>query len=181
MACPKVHWLGTAPCHHPQDRCSPGRALLLRLKLSWPGRSQPSMTHFHHWPISGQVVEGVGRAGSGSSRFRVPWWPESMEPHLWPANDLWPGLLAAKLCPMGRSRATLPAHLLPSWHGRVSHLSPGLALRTEAQCCGVRTYSATVSGHRQPWLTHGTWDADPSGAQLLRLLPGLAHRGLGWQ
>lgn len=82
---------------------------------------------------------------------------------------------------MGRSRATLPAHLLPSWHGQVSHLSPGLAPRTEAQCCGVRTYLATVSGHRRPWLTHGTWEVDPSRAELLRLPPRLAHQGLGWQ
>lgn len=67
-----------------------------------------------------------------------------MEPHLRPANDLRPGLLAAKLCHVGRSRATLPAHLLPSWHGQVSHLSPGRALRAER---GSVLWSEDLLGH----------------------------------
>lgn len=68
VACLKAHQLGTAPCHHPQDRCSPGRALLLPLKLYWEqpqsGLSQSSMAHFCHQPVSGQAVEGRAESGS---------------------------------------------------------------------------------------------------------------------
>lgn len=39
---------------------------------------------------------------------------------------------------------TLPAHLLPSWHGQVSHLSPGRALRAER---GSVLWSEDLLGH----------------------------------
>ena len=122
VACPKAHQLGTALCHLPMGQCSPGRAVLLPLKLLGSSLSLGCAPPARHasatglclaWQLKGQVGQEVGASNPGSTGGQCPWSPTFSQP-MTSGQVSW--LPSSTL----RAGASLP-------------LSPGPALRTEAQ------------------------------------------------